>query len=247
MSRSALGRNARLDFVCVADKQLASIYRAAMNSDRWLQLLGEPDRWSPPEPLPAALETPRTIVRRYERGDGPALFAVVDGSRDALMPWMLWAVTDHLHVDDSIHYVERQRRSYFEGTDFAYGIFDRASGALIGGTGLHDLRARTRQAEVGWWMSAEHRGRGLCAEAVDALITQALAPVDDGGWGLRRVVAYVPTANLASRRVAEKLGLRLEGTLRSERFVGYPEDAPTGYVDVHVFATLVGDARATSW
>lgn len=218
-----------------------------MHSDHWLQLLGEPRGWSPPRPLPPAIETPRTIVRRYERGDGPALFAAVDSSRDALMPWMLWAVTDHRHPDDSVHYVEHQRRGYVGATDFAYGIFDRATGELIGGTGLHDLKARTRQAEVGWWMSGAHRGRGLCAEAVDALVRQALQRSDDGGWGLRRVVAYVPTTNVSSRRVAEKLGFVLEGTLRAERFVGYPEDAPVGYVDIHVFATLVGDVRTTSF
>ncbi|MCB9617684.1 MAG: GNAT family N-acetyltransferase [Sandaracinus sp.] len=215
-----------------------------MDSDRWLRLLGENPTWHPPTPLPRAIETERTVVRRYEVGDGPGLFAAVDGAREALMPWMLWAVTDHHGVDDSIHYVERQRRGYFsDPTNFAYGIFDRESGVQLGGSGLHDVRARTRQAEVGWWIAGEVQGRGLCVEAVDALIRQALMPPVEGGFGLRRIVAYVPTQNHRSRRVAEKLGMQHEGTLRAERFVGYPEEKPVGYVDVHVFATLAGDER----
>jgi RimJ/RimL family protein N-acetyltransferase len=215
-----------------------------MSSRDWVRLLGEPFPWRPPRPLPSRVETARTVVRLFERGDGPTLFDAVERSRDQLLPWMLWAATDHRHVDDSIHYVESQRLAYVsDASRFSYGIFDRTSGALVGCVGFHDVRAGTRQAEVGWWIATDVRGRGIAPEAVSALVDLGFRSPDDGGYGLRRIVAVVATANHASRRVAEKVGMRLEGTLRAERFLGYPEDAPMGYVDTFLFASLVDDER----
>ncbi|MBX3246851.1 MAG: GNAT family N-acetyltransferase [Myxococcales bacterium] len=214
-------------------------------SEAWLAYLGEPIPWRPPSPLPRTT-TARLVVRPYARGDGPALFAAIDRSRAGLLPWMLWASTDHRHVEDSIHYVERHRRAYGTSScrDYPLGIFDRTSGELVGSTGLHDVRVGTRQAEVGWWVAPSHQGKGIATEAIDGLVETAFQPVDQGGWGLRRLVVYVVTDNHPSRRVAEKVGLRLEGTLRAERFIGYPPDAPRGYVDVLAYALLAGEPRA---
>lgn len=64
-------------------------------------------------------------------------------------------------------------------------------------------------AEIGYWIGAAHRGRGITTAAVRALTAAAL-----GEGGLIRVQAHVFSTNPASARVLEKAGYEREGVLR---------------------------------
>ena len=208
-------------------------------TDSWKQYIEDPNGWKPPNPLPAAVTTQRVVVRLYQKGDGSNLFRAIDGARDRLQPQMVPVYTDHQDIDDSIHYVEKRRRSY-EGEhcrSFSMGIFDRETGEILGGTGLHSIQSGRRQAELGYWIRGDRHGEGLCTEAAGALISAALRPTAVGGWGFRRLVVFNAADNVGSRRVCEKLGLRLEMRLKRERFFGPPGVTP-GYVDVLGFAIL---------
>lgn len=188
-------------------------------SDAWMARLKDPRPWAAPRPLPPPATAGDICVRLYQRGDGHALFAAIDDRRDALLPWMIWASADPQTVDDSIFYVERCRRAYEKPDclDFPMGIFDANSGVVLGGTGLHDIAPDLRQAEIGYWVRGSHQGRGVCTRAIGALISAGLRTPEEGGWGLRRILIFNDVENVASRRVCEKLGLRLEMRLQKDR------------------------------
>lgn len=216
-------------------------------SESWLEYIKDPDSWKPPRPLPGPVETERTLVRLYRRGDGPNLFRAVDESRESILPAMVWAMTDHRHVDDSIYYVEKHRRAIERDDcgDFPMGIFDKSTGQIIGGTGLHRIKADRREVEVGYWICGDRAGQGVCTEAVGGLITALVRAQAAGGWGFRRVLVFNDTSNVGSRRVCEKLGLRLEMRLKQERFFG-PPGVDAGYVDILGFAVLANEWDSTA-
>jgi RimJ/RimL family protein N-acetyltransferase len=210
-------------------------------SDAWLQLVRDPEPWAAPRPLPCPVETERLLVRPYQRGDGPQLFASIAAERASILPWMVWAHTDHQSESDSVYYVERVRRALEDPacTDFPMAILDRHTGAMLGGTGLVRIRRELRDAEIGYWVLGSLRGQGLATEAVGGLISSALRPARSGGWGLRRVAVYTSTSNEASRRVCEKLGLRLEMRMKQERYLGaVGAHTAAGYHDVLGYAVL---------
>ncbi|MCA9622725.1 MAG: GNAT family N-acetyltransferase [Myxococcales bacterium] len=211
-------------------------------SDAWLSRLSDPDPWQPPRPLPAALRTPRTIVRSFEKGDGPRLFEAVTTERPKILPWMLWALTDHQRVDDSIYYVERCVRGLAlpSCNDFPLAIADPETGQILGGVGFHRIDRGSRCGEIGYWIRGEAQGRGLATEVAGALTSQGLTPTASGGWGFRRIVLFCDAANDASRRVADKLGFRLELRSRKERYSDYG-DGRDPYVDMLGFAVLHDD------
>lgn len=72
-------------------------------------------------------------------------------------------------------------------------------------------QARGTQAELGWVFDPRWHGRGFATEAVTELLAIAF-----DGVGVRRVEAGCFAQNTASRRVMEKVGLRLEGVYRGE-------------------------------
>ncbi|MEO9323550.1 NUDIX hydrolase [Nocardioides sp. C4-1] len=63
-------------------------------------------------------------------------------------------------------------------------------------------------------LDADHRGRGSATRAVRVAVDWALTDEGDGGLGLSRVQAVVPSSHEAALRVATRSGLRREGVRR---------------------------------
>ena len=91
---------------------------------------------------------------------------------------------------------------------FAYAICleDRAVGS-IGAFRQSNIHFRT--AELGYYLAREYWGRGIVTEAVRQLCERVFAQTD-----ILRIYAEPFSDNVGSRRVLEKAGFQLEGTLR---------------------------------
>lgn len=66
-----------------------------------------------------------------------------------------------------------------------------------------------RSAELGYWLGEPFWGRGIMTAAVTAMCREGF-----GTWDIVRIHAEPFARNAASRRVLEKAGFTLEGTLR---------------------------------
>lgn len=110
---------------------------------------------------------------------------------------------------DAREYYRRAPQLRRAGLAFSLQVVRRADGALLGGVGLHNLDARHRSAEIGYWIGGPYRGNGYAIEA-----TRALCRLAHAGLGLDRLQAQVFPGNRASVRVLAGLGFRREGRLR---------------------------------
>ncbi len=66
-----------------------------------------------------------------------------------------------------------------------------------------------RCAELGYWLAEEYWGRGVMTGAVRQLCAEGFAK-----WDIERIYAEPFADNAGSRRVLEKAGFTLEGTMR---------------------------------
>lgn len=185
-----------------------------------------PTPWRPPTPLPTAFNTERLTLRFWQDSDAPALFEAVSESRRDLMPWLPWAPTDHLTLNQSIFFIEKFRRERENDSpmrdNFVIAIIDRRTGEPIGGTGLHRINHAAHEAEIGYWVRSSRTRQGICTEATRGLISWAFTPQTtdgSGGWGLRRVHIRCAEKNLASRSVPTKIGMRLEVQIKDDRWI----------------------------
>ena len=86
-----------------------------------------------------------------------------------------------------------------------------ADGELAGGIGyIRQTDVERIGAEVGYWLGRAFWGRGIATAALRLLTAHAFAADPE----LRRLWAVPFARNIASARVLEKGGYRLEGTLR---------------------------------
>ena len=161
--------------------------------------------------LPEILETERLVVRVARPGDGPMLNRAILESREELKRWLGW-VTPPPTVEQSELSCRRAYARFLLNEDLMAFFILRESGALVGGSGLHRANWELRRFEVGYWGRTAYRGRGLITEGVRALAEHALREL-----AASRVFLTTDERNIASRRLAERAGFELEGTLRNER------------------------------
>lgn len=107
------------------------------------------------------------------------------------------------------------------GTAVKFSVLTAARDEVVGTVSLFDLRRQIWQnGSLGYALAARHQGQGLMSEAVRAATAFAFETL-----GLHRVEAAIVPRNRASRRVAEKLGMRDEGTaVRFLQIQGVYED-----------------------
>ena len=79
---------------------------------------------------------------------------------------------------------------------------------ILGGSTLHHFDPMRDAVEVGYWLFASARGRGIATRAVRAMMEHAFAN------GIYRVEAHVRVGNERSEKVLERLGFVREGVKR---------------------------------
>jgi ribosomal-protein-alanine N-acetyltransferase len=112
---------------------------------------------------------------------------------------------------------ERQR--HFDAA-YGFGLF-LADGRFAGEVSLGSVqRGPFQMGYIGYWIDEALAGQGYVPEGVVLLIRYAFSALD-----LHRLEAAIVPRNTASRRVAEKIGMRDEGTaVRFLQIQGVYED-----------------------
>jgi RimJ/RimL family protein N-acetyltransferase len=120
-------------------------------------------------------------------------------------------------------YTEADARAWFEmsasgwrnGTAATFGVHVADFDGAVGGVGVRFLEGLDEGgAEIGYWIGAEARGRGIATTATRAAAGWVFGQVP----GLIRLQLRADVENVGSNKVAEKAGFTREGVLRSQRY-----------------------------
>jgi RimJ/RimL family protein N-acetyltransferase len=149
------------------------------------------------------LTTDRLVLRRFTEDDVDLLVEL--DSDPEVMRHLTGAPTPRAEIADEV--LPRLLSHYERHPDTAIWAA-HAAGEFIGWFMLRPDRD-TGEIELGYRLRVAAWGRGYATEGAVALLRTAFA-----GLGLTRVIARTMTVNHASRRVLEKAGLRLVGTVR---------------------------------
>jgi ribosomal-protein-serine acetyltransferase len=156
-----------------------------------------------------ALTDAGIVIRPLAVDDAPACFAAVRESLDTVGRWMPWCHPGYA-LRDSEAWAAECERQWAEGTAFEFGIFDPESLDVVGGVGINQINARYRFANLGFWVRASRVRHGVAIAAA-----RLAAKFGFRELGLSRLELVVLVDNIASRRVAEKLGATFECVARN--------------------------------
>lgn len=102
-----------------------------------------------------------------------------------------------------------------QGNFYNFAAFDRETGRLVGAASLMDIsRGIFQNAYLGYYLLSSWWGKGLATEMAEAVIQIAFTKLK-----LHRVEAGIEPGNTRSDRLAQRVGLRLEGTSKRRLFI----------------------------
>jgi RimJ/RimL family protein N-acetyltransferase len=155
-----------------------------------------------------ALLGARVLLRPLALENAPSLLEALDESREHFQPWLGFA--DQVNTLDACRdYIVRAQVRWLRGQLYSYGLFEPASGRLLGGTDLVCRDQDVGRFSIGYWLRATVEGGGYMTEAVRLVTRRAFDEL-----GANRVEILCDARNARSAAVAERLGFRREGTLR---------------------------------
>lgn len=162
------------------------------------------------ETTPFQLVGRRVLLRPLVESDFEQWREVRERCRDWLVKWEPRSALGQADVaGDRRSFVARcgaRERERQLGSGYGFGIF--VDGHLAGEINLSAIqRGPFQNAYVGYWVDESLAGQGIVPEAAVVLFGFAFEDL-----GLHRLQISIIPRNRASRRVAEKLGLRDEGT-----------------------------------
>ena len=163
------------------------------------------------------------VLRPWTEDDVDAMVA---GCNDPDVAWWIPTIPHPYTAEDALGFIRGDVRPDHDAMAIEVG------GQVVGGIGMgvnaHDYRAR-----VGYWVAAGARGRGTCTRALRLLVRYALEKLE-----LQRLDLIIDPDNVASQRVAEKVGFQREGVLRAHL------RHPDGRIrDSVMFSLLPGELR----
>jgi [ribosomal protein S5]-alanine N-acetyltransferase len=180
-----------------------------------------------------ALKGDRVVLRLPHASDFREWAELRSASRAFLEPWEPRWAPDELSRAAWRQRLSRYVEDHASGTALPFFIFENATGALIGGITLGNIRYGVAQTgQIGYWIGERYAGKGLMLEALALLIAHAFEVLR-----LHRIEAACIPDNLRSLRLLEKAGFQREGLLRSYlRINGI-------WQDHYLYALVAGDDR----
>jgi RimJ/RimL family protein N-acetyltransferase len=152
------------------------------------------------------LETARLLLRPWREEDLDAY------ARICADPEVMRYMSGTMTRDQAAQQLERWIRHWEERGFGLWAVEEKATRVFIGRIGLlyhDDWPEDEHKTEVGWLLDRSYWGRGLATEGALASLRYGFEDL-----GLERIISITKPANLASRRVMEKVGLTYRGETR---------------------------------
>ena len=160
-------------------------------------------------PMDVKLGDNRLLLRPFRLQDADELFVAARESIAEVGHWLPWCHENYTREESST-WIEARAQAWRDGVEYSFAVIDSVGGRFVGGCGLNQFDYDRQRANLGYWVrtSATCTGHGTAAARLLAR------------WGaevlhLERMEIIAAVGNIASQRVAVKLGAMREGIARS--------------------------------
>jgi RimJ/RimL family protein N-acetyltransferase len=174
------------------------------------------------------------LVRRLRTDDVRPLYEAARESIPEISPWLPWCHENYA-IEETEEFIASRTRADASEEAYSFGIFDKQTGKFLGGVGLNFFNRVHQMANLGYWVRTSAVGRGVASRA-----TRLVARFGFEQLGLQRIEIIAAVPNIASQRVAEKVGAVRECVARKRLLIN---DEPN---DAVVFSLLPEDVGLPS-
>lgn len=184
------------------------------------------------------LTTDRLHLRAFRETDAEALLPIYereDVSKFLLQsPWTAEVARTEIDKRISQTGLEPPGNALALVIETAEGLDGIEGSTIIGDIGISLDDDDSSKAEIGWVLNPAASGHGFATEAAIAVLNTAF-----DHYGLRRVIAQADARNIASAKLAERIGMKPEAHLRQDWW------SKGEWTDTLVFGMLSSDRQVT--
>lgn len=159
--------------------------------------------------LPTEFSSERLFMRCYRPGDGAMYLEVIRENRDHLFEFLPEILETMQNDADAEAVIRWQNSEWQQRNLFIFSIWEKGSGKFVGETYLANPDWHVPSLELGYFVVQESTGKGYATEAARAMLGYAFERLQ-----VNRLDLQCREDNLASQRVAERCGFKLEGRQR---------------------------------
>ena len=155
-------------------------------------------QWVPGAEPPESIEHAGLILSRWAAGDGPALLAAIDCSREHLAAFAPWS--QGYSADSAAAFLGATTAAWAQRREFTYRVTGDGLEGVLGSIGLM-ARNGPGVLEIGYWVRADAVRRGITTRAAAAVTGAAFALP-----GVERIEIHHDPRNAASGGIPAHLG-----------------------------------------
>jgi ribosomal-protein-serine acetyltransferase len=150
-------------------------------------------------------------IRLLQLSDSDHYFTLIDNNRKRLEDFFVGTVANtKTPAEAQLFLADLLNRAQLK-MFYPYGIFESASGRLIGYIHVFNFDWSIPKAEIGFFVDTAFAGQGVMSKALQDLVTYYFKDL-----GFNKLSIRTHETNTASCRLAEKCGFEQEGTIRCD-------------------------------
>lgn len=153
------------------------------------------------------LETDRLILLPYNIIYFEEVFRLISSNKPRLIQSFPKLLKANETLSNSKDYVQQKIFDWNNNKAFAFMISDKGNQNLIGHFNIKDIDWKKKQAELSYFIDGKMEKRGLTTEALQKILSICFLTLK-----MKNVFSRIVSTNVASQKVAEKSGLKYEGT-----------------------------------
>ena len=150
-------------------------------------------------------------LRLLRLGDLDPYFALVQRNKERLADRFVGTVSRTKTLEEAQEFVEEMIKHTISNTYFPYVIIDENENRIIGFIDLKNIDWDIPKTQIGFYIDEAYEGKGIVSKAISKIIEYCF---DDKGF--EKLFMRIHPDNLAAKKVAEKCGFELEGTIRKD-------------------------------
>lgn len=156
------------------------------------------------------LNTERLILRPISESDAPDIYKNVKDYDIA--KWTI-NIPHPYPKDGAIKFIKQTKELMKKGMSYELAIQIESTKEVVGVISLMKVDRRHKNAELGYWVGKKFWNIGIATEAASRVMEFGFQVLN-----LEKIYAKCFYNNEASRKVMEKIGMKLEGKFRHEVF-----------------------------
>ncbi len=147
------------------------------------------------------------FLRQPKASDVLGLYLAVVESLSDLSPWLDWA-TDAYDEASTYRWLNNVQIAWTHSSAFHFVITDARSGETIGCCSLDGIDKEKHSCNLGYWVRSSRTRQGIASRAVRLAAQFAFDTLK-----MLQVEILIAAENIASQRIAQKIGAHHKGLL----------------------------------